>query len=63
MEKKVKIVIGASSWWKNLKYRNEAAKKLRKIKKNWRLRKKEICKTSKFKIDTKIYKNYYFYKW
>ena len=62
MEKKVKIVIGSSSRRKNLKYRKEAAKKLRKIKKNWRLRKKEICKTSKFTIDTKIYKKYYFYK-
>jgi hypothetical protein len=28
------LEIGNSSWWKNKKYRNEAAKRLRKLRKN-----------------------------
>ncbi len=62
MEKKVKLVVGSSSWWKNLKYRNEAAKKLRILRKGWKLKNIQMCKATKYSIDTKIYKKYCFYK-
>ena len=62
MKKEVIFVAGSSSWWKSIKYRKETASKLKKIKKNWRLKKIEILETKNELIDTKIYKKYYFYK-
>ena len=62
MKKKIMLIVGSTSWWKSLKYRKEAATKLKNIRKGWKLKKKEIYKPSKDTIDTKIYKKYYLYK-
>ena len=56
------LIVGSTSWWKNLKYRKEAATKLKNLRKGWKLKKKEFYKPSKDTIDTKIYKKYYLYK-
>ncbi len=62
MKKEIILVVGSSSWWKNIKYRKEAALKLRNLKKLWRFLDKKNLSTNNDSIDTKIYKKYYFYK-
>ena len=43
----ITLEVGNTSWWKNLKYRKEAAQELRKI----RASKKNIKLVKKYKID------------
>ena len=62
MNKDIVLVVGSTSWWKNAKFRKEAALKLKNLKKNWKFLKKEIKETPNDSIDTKIYRKYYFYK-
>ena len=62
MNKEIVLVVGSTSWWKNTKFRKEAALKLKNLKKNWKFLKKEIKETPNDSIDTKIYRKYYFYK-
>ena len=45
--KTITLEVGNTSWWKNLKYRKEAAKELRKI----RATKKDIKLIRKYRID------------
>ena len=45
--KTITLEVGNTSWWKNLKYRKEAAKELRKI----RATKKDIRLIRKYRID------------
>ena len=55
--KTITLEVGNTSWWKNLKYRKEAAKELRKI----RLNNKKIKLIKKYRIEgsnTIIYGDY-----
>ncbi len=62
MKKEIILIVGSSSWWKNIKFRKEAATKLRNLRKKWRLQKNEKLDSFNDSIDTKKYKKYYFYK-
>ena len=62
MKKEIILVVGSSSWWKNVKYRKEAAKELKNLKKKWKLKKIKELSLFHESIDTKKYKKYYFYK-
>ena len=44
--KKITLELGNSCWWKNLKYRKEAAQELKRLRK-----KKKIKLKQKYKID------------
>ena len=55
--KTITLEVGNTSWWKNLKYRKEAAQELRKI----RLNNKKIKLIKKYRIEgsnTIIYGDY-----
>ena len=55
--KTITLEVGNTSWWKNLKYRKEAARELRKI----RLNNKKIKLIKKYRIEgsnTIIYGDY-----
>jgi hypothetical protein len=45
--KKITLEVGNSCWWKNLKYRKEAAQELKRLKNN----KKKIKLKQKYRID------------
>tara|TARA_B100000902_G_C26971647_1_gene745689 strand:+ start:406 stop:594 length:189 start_codon:yes stop_codon:yes gene_type:complete len=62
MNKVIVLAVGSSSWWKSKKIRKETAIKLKNLKKNWKLLRKELQEPSKNTIDTKTYKKYYFYR-
>ena len=62
MKKEIILIVGSSSWWKNIKFRREAASELKKLRNNWKLYYGEKIILSSQSIDTKIYKRYYFYK-
>ena len=62
MNKEVILIVGSTSWWKNIKLRKEAAQNLKLLKKKWKLRKIEMVRKHEDSIDTKIYKKYYLYK-
>ncbi len=62
MNKEVILIVGSTSWWKNIKLRKEAAQNLKLLKKEWKLRKIETVRKHEDSIDTKIYKKYYLYK-
>ena len=57
MKKIITLEIGNSSWWKNRKYRREAALEIRK----WRKKKKKVKLLKKYQLDssnTVIYGDY-----
>ena len=62
MKKEIILIVGSSSWWKNIKFRKEAASKLKKLRNKRKIYYGEKINLSSKSIDTKIYKKYYFYK-
>ena len=63
MRKEIVLITGCSSWWKEKKYRKEAAKKLNTLRsQKWRINKIEKIVMSPKSIDTKVYKKYHLSK-
>ena len=57
MKKKIMLIVGSTSWWKNLKYRKEAATKLKNLRKGWKLKKKSFINHQKIQLTQKFIKN------
>ena len=62
MKKEISLVVGSTSWWKNKKYRKEASKQIKSLRKKWKIVKVGEKDSLNDSIDTKIYKKYYLYK-
>ena len=58
-QKVITLVVGNTSWWKNIKHRKESAEILKKIKKNgWRIKKKENIEKNANEINSNFYRKY-----
>ena len=58
-QKVITLVVGNTSWWKNIKHRKESAEILKKIKKNgWKIKKKENIEKNANEINSNFYRKY-----